>query len=175
MKDNINVYLYPRQKIFGAFLVAIAFTMYSTILFPYNEKPNGALFGLCYIISIFGIMLNPIVRKKFSVGEANKKQKIMSNLSLFILVIGAFVIFKVFNFNDYRTIWVLLFALVGVHFITFIPVHGRLIGALGAILIINAVIAIIFSAIQLNLVFVIDGSIKLIFGIIYFKISPINW
>lgn len=172
---NDNLYLYPRQKIFGAFLVAIAFTMYLTIIFPYKGTPNGALFGLCYVISIFGIMLNPIVRKKFSAGKGSNKQKMISNLSLLILVIGAFIIFKVFKTNDYRTIWILLFALVGVHFIMFIPVHGKLIGILGLILIVNAVIAIIYTSTPLNLVFIIDGTIKLIFGIIYLKISPINW
>lgn len=176
MGNNLTTHVYPRQKIFGFFLIAIAFTIYLPVIFPYNGTPNGALFGLCYVISILGIMFNPIIRKKFSVGESTKKQKTMSNLSLFILTIGVFIIFKTLGTSgDYRLIWILIFGMVGVHFLTFIPVHGKLVGILGIILIINATIGIIFLTFPLTLFFIIDGTIKLIFGIIYIKLSPINW
>jgi hypothetical protein len=176
MEDNLTIYAYPRQKIFGFFLIAIAFTMYLTVIFPYKGMPNEELFGLCYFISILGIMFNPVVRKKFSVGESNKKQSIMSNISLFILLIGIFLIYKIIGVNgDYRLIWTLLFGLVGVHFLTFIPVHGEIVGILGLVLIINAAMGIIVSTIPLTLIVIIDGTLKLIFGIIYIKLSPINW
>ncbi len=169
-----NSYLYPRQKILGFFLIAISITVFLSILVPYQNAPNAALFGLCYSLSIGGVMFNPKVRKRFSVGESTQKQKFMSNLSLSILILGVIAIMNLCKGNI-RLIWLLLFAMVGLHFFLFIPVHGKLIGILGLLLIINAIVGIALPALPLTTFFIVDGFVKLIFGILYTKVSPINW
>lgn len=176
MNQIFKSYLYPRQKIFGFFLIAMSIVMYITPLFPYKGMPNGSLFGLGYAVCMFGIMFNPILRKKLSVCKATKFQTFMSNFSIAVLVVGVFIIFQCVGINgSFRTIWVLIFGVVGAHFLTFIPVHGKIAGILGLALILNSAAAIMVPSIPLTFVFIIDGTIKLIIGVIFIKVSPINW
>ncbi len=59
-----------------------------------------------------------------------------------------------------RRIWLEIMIVIGIHFFFFIPVHGKLMGILGGLTIINSLLGLLLGW-PLDLVFVIDGLLKL--------------
>ncbi|PEI82094.1 hypothetical protein CN679_28240 [Bacillus pseudomycoides] len=167
-----NAYKYPRQKINGIWLI-IAGTAMFLLLIKYNGYPNVLPFSIVYILGIIW-QLNPGTRKKLEVGPGTIEQKKWSNFSMILLAISVFFVFHFFS-DDYRICWLLILLTVGVHFLTFIPVHGKLMFFLSMSLIINALMGLIITNISLDVFLVIDGLIKILFGGIFIRISPINF
>ncbi|MED1287807.1 DUF6609 family protein [Bacillus mycoides] len=167
-----KAYKYPRQKINGIWLI-IAGTAMFLLLIKYNGYPNVLPFSIVYILGIIW-QLNPKTRKKLAVGPGTIEQKKWSNFSMILLAILVFLVFHFFP-DDYRICWLLILLAVGVHFLTFIPVHGKLMFFLSISLIINALIGLIITNISLDVFLVIDGLIKILFGGIFIRISPINF
>ena len=164
---------YPRQRIFGVFLVVTAAGLYAAVAFPYQGAPNGALFGVFYGVSLFGVMLNPFARKKFSAGTATARQRLASNLSLAFLALGVVLIFTLAS--GLRTVWLSLLMVVGLHFFGFVPVHGKLVGILGLLLCVNAVAGLGIGSLSLTTLFIVDATLKLAAGAVYLKFGPFDW
>ncbi|WP_222592671.1 DUF6609 family protein [Companilactobacillus nantensis] len=94
-----------------------------------------------------------------------------------ILIIISFLSVKLMYLNAIQSVymtWIMVLIAVGLHFFAFIPVHGKIIGILGIVTILNGLIGIL-AHFPLDMIFVSDGVIKMIFGLIYLKVSPINF
>lgn len=167
-----QMYKYPRQKINGIWLI-IAGTAMFLLLIKDNGYPNVWPFIIVYILGMIW-QLNPKTRKKLAISSGTPEQKKWSNFSIILLSILVFLVFNLFS-DDYRICWLLILLAVGVHFLPFIPVHGKLMFFLSIGLIINAFIGLNITNTSLDVFFVIDGLIKILFGIIFIKLSPINF
>ncbi|MGE7694959.1 DUF6609 family protein [Lysinibacillus sp. NPDC094177] len=167
-----QAYKYPRQKINGIWLIIAGIAMF-LLLIKYNGYPNIWPFAIVYVLGMVW-QLSPKTREKLAVGPGTREQKMWSNFSIFLLAILVFVIIQFFA-DDYRTCWLLIILAVGVHFLPFIPVHGKLMLFLSISLIINAFIGLIITNVSLDVFFVIDGLIKILFGSIFIKLSPTNF
>ncbi|MGE8000726.1 DUF6609 family protein [Lysinibacillus sp. NPDC093190] len=167
-----QAYKYPRQKINGIWLIIAGIAMF-LLLIKYNGYPNVWPFAIVYVLGMIW-QLSPKTREKLAVGPGTPEQKKWSNFSIMLLAILVFVILQFFV-DDYRTCWLLIILTVGVHFLTFIPVHGKLMLFLSITLIINAFIGLIIANVNLDVFLVIDGLIKILFGSIFIKLSPINF
>jgi hypothetical protein len=161
---------YPRQRVFGLFLCIVAVAVLMAIAFPYQGQPNGALFGLGYAVAFLGVMMNPFVRRRLSAGPSSHAQQTWSNLGLGVLALGCATSFVLFA-SDNRTLWLALLLTVGVHFLFFIPVHGRLVGVLGALVAGNAAAGLVLGGVPLGVFFVLDGALKLVAGLLYLRLS----
>ncbi|PHA21718.1 hypothetical protein COI69_08710 [Bacillus cereus] len=166
------IYKYPRQKINGIWLNIAGAAMF-LLLIKYNGYPNVWPFAIVYILGMIW-QLNPKTRQKLAVGPGTLEQKKWSNFSIILLATLSLLVFHFFS-DDFRICWLLILLVVGIHFLTFIPVHGKLMLFLSICLIVNTFIGLIFTNISLDVVFVIDGLIKILFGSIFIKLSPINF
>ncbi|MGE7945990.1 DUF6609 family protein [Lysinibacillus sp. NPDC093688] len=169
---DTQTYKYPRQKINGIWLIIAGLAMF-LLLIKYNGYPNVWPFAIAYVLGMIW-QLSSKTREKLAVGPGTREQKKWSNFSIMLLAILVFVIFQFFA-DDYRTCWLLILLAVGVHFLPFIPVHGKLMLFLSISLIINAFIGLIITTVSLDIFFVIDGLIKILFGVIFIKLSPTNF
>ncbi|MEY9979528.1 DUF6609 family protein [Lysinibacillus sp. RC79] len=143
------------------------------VALKYNGYLNVWPFAIVYVLGMIW-QLSPKTREKLAVGPGTREQKKWSNFSIMLLAILVFVILQFFA-DDYRTCWLLIILAVGVHFLTFIPTHRKLMLFLSITLIINAFIGLIIANVNLDVFFVIDGLIKILFGSIFIKLSPINF
>ncbi|MPQ33898.1 hypothetical protein E4V42_21085 [Clostridium estertheticum] len=172
-KVNDFKYPYPRQKIFGLFLIGVSITMALATILGTNQYPNALVFIIGYIISMVGIMFNKKVRTRFSIGESTPLQEKASKFSLtFISVIVPIIGMSLSRTGNYRLIWLLILLAVGIHFIPFTLVHGKLTLMLAILTIINSCIGLYLFNTSFVVFGIIDAIIKLIIGIVLFKFSP---
>jgi hypothetical protein len=165
-------YKYPRQKINGIWLIIAGLAMF-LLLIKYQDYPNVWPFAIVYIIGMIW-QLSPKTRKRLAVGPGTKGQKKWSNFS--IVLLSLLVVISVFiNQGNVRMAWLYVLLAVGFHFLTFIPVHGKMMIFLSLCLMINALIGLSNNQINLDIFFITDGLIKLVFGFIFIKISPTNF
>jgi hypothetical protein len=71
-----------------------------------------------------------------------------------------------------RAVLVATLAIVSIHFLVMLPAFGPLIGALGVLCLLNASIAWRNRAYPIGVAWVLDGAIKLVFGILLVMTSP---
>jgi hypothetical protein len=164
----VNGPTYPRQRVFGLFLCVVAAAVLLAIAFPYQGQPNGALFGLCYAVAFLGVMMNPFVRRWMGGGPSSRVQQNWSNVGLGVLAAGCAGSFLLLASNN-RALWLALLLSVGVHFLFFVPVHGRLVGVLGLLVAANAAAGLVLGGIPLGVFFVVDGAVKLVAGVLYLR------
>ncbi|PEB47546.1 hypothetical protein CON65_11290 [Bacillus pseudomycoides] len=167
-----QAYKYPRQKINGIWLIISGIATF-LLLIKHNGYPDIRPFIIVYALGMIW-QLNPRTRKKLAVGSGTKGQKKWSNFSMILLTILVVPIFNFFS-DDYRICWLLILLAVGIHFLTFIPVHGKLMLFLAISLTINAIIGLYITNVSLDVFFVIDGLIKILFGGIFIRLSPVNF
>lgn len=176
----MTTYRYPRQRINGIWLIIMGLAMLTLTLKLTNGLPNPAFFGSLYAAGIFW-MVNRRTRQKLSVGPGTKAQSYWANgaiVVMMVLMAGVFLAAwwrgNLTIYAGMRQIWLQALVVIGVHFFFSIPVHGKLMGILGGLTIINALLGLLLGW-PLDLVFVIDGLLKLSFGLIFVKVSPINF
>lgn len=174
-----SAYIYPRQFIVGVWLIVVGIAMMTLMIKLLNGSPNPMYFGILYSVGMFW-QLNSRTRKRFSVSPGTKRQSHWANFSIVLLmglIFLAFLPAKLLQLNLIQTTyltWIMILIAVGLHFFAFIPVHGKIIGILGLVTILNGVIGLIFR-LPLDIILVCDGVVKIIFGLIYLKVSPINF
>ena len=166
-------YPYPRQKVCGLFLLGAGITMALASYFGTSKGPNVAIFVIGYFISNVGIMFNRKVRKKYSVGEPTVLQKKASNFALIFLVVMAVIVgIAVGSKGDVRLTWLLILMAVGIHFIPFALIHGKLMYFLAVLLIVNSCAGIYFNNETFLIIGIIDALIKISIGVSLYLISP---
>lgn len=168
-----SLYPYPRQRVFGLFLIGVGITMTLSTIWGTNQYPNVWIFILGYTMSMVGIMFNKKIRKRFSVGESTPLQEKASKFSMiFIAVVTPIIGMSLSGTGNYRLIWLLILLAVGIHFIPFTLVHGKLTLLLAILSIINSCIGLYLSSASFVMFGITDAIIKLFIGIIMFKLSP---
>ncbi|MBL3529906.1 hypothetical protein JMJ99_00890 [Companilactobacillus zhachilii] len=177
MKEE--TYKYPRQFIVGVWLITVGIAMMTLVIKLPNGIPNAAYFGVIYALGMFW-QLNSRTRKRFSVGSGTIRQKKWANRSIVILMALVFLSFlpaQMMHLSGMQAVyvtWVMILIGVGLHFLAFIPVHGKIIGILGLVIVLNGLFGL-FVRLPLDMIFISDGLIKIIFGLVYLKVSPINF
>lgn len=173
-------YHYPRQRINGVWLIIVGIAMLTLTMKLINGFPNPDIFVILYSLGMFW-QLNKHTRQKLSVGPGTKAQSHWANGAIIIMMALMLLVFLpswlqggVVTYAMMRRIWLEIMIVIGIHFFFFIPVHGKLMGILGGLTIINSLLGLLLGW-PLDLVFVIDGLLKLIFGLIFVKVSPINF
>lgn len=165
----------------GIWLLIVGLSIFTLIHKLDNGFPDVKFFIILYAIGMV-IQFSRSLMKKFSVKPRNKAEQKISNTAIFImsalvLISYIFVVLtnKSFDYNAVRELWILILISVGVHFLFFIPVQGKLLAASLAILtILNGLIGIMFH-INLDTIFILDGLIKIVFGFIYIYSSRMNY
>lgn len=168
-----NEYPYPRQKVCGLFLLGAGVTMALASLLGNSKSPSVFIFVIGYFISNIGIMFNRRIRKKYSVGEPTALQKKASNFALIFLMVMAVAIgMTVGGKGDVRLTWLLILIIVGVHFVPFALIHGKLMYLLAALLVVNACTGIYLKNETFYIIGIIDALIKISIGVSLYVISP---
>lgn len=142
----------------GAIIIIAAFTGRDLAIQPY-------IMGFGFFIGYFLIFGLPYVNKKLAYGKNSKFQDRMDNISVFVTIILCTLCGLIIGFDDSRLIWLIIFIIIGIHFIGFYFSQGKLMLWLGGFITVNAVIGILFESAPFLLFAVIDGIIKIIFGI----------
>lgn len=170
---NETNYPYPRQRVCGLFLMGVGITMALSTLLGSKEYPNAFIFVIGYALSMFGIMFNKKVRNKFSIGEPTALQQKASDFAVIFIAVAAPVIgMSLSGTGNYRMIWLLILLAVGIHFLPFVLIHGKLMLLLAILLIINSSVGLYFSNTPFAVFGAADAIIKIFIGIMLYKISP---
>ncbi|GAA6124122.1 hypothetical protein BPY_22300 [Bifidobacterium psychraerophilum] len=175
----VTDYRYPRQKICGVWLLVVGVAMFLLMIKSASAAPNPVPFAIVYVLGMIW-QLSPRTRRRLSVGEGSPRQRLFSNLSMAVLAVLIFLSFAVTQhaYGDIaslpavRTLWLCILISVALHFFMFIPVHGKMMAILGVVLLVNAGAGLLFPAMPLDVVFVLDGIIKIVVGAILIRISP---
>ncbi|UNC92062.1 hypothetical protein HUE98_08110 [Candidatus Contubernalis alkalaceticus] len=131
---------------------------------------NPFVFMIGYGLSLYVTELNPYVKRKYSLkGEMNSLQKKMAkygDISLFPLVFimgGSFI-----SSGDWRMVWLGTLLATGIHFLLFIPVHGRVMLYLSILCSIIPIAGIFFANTPFLVFGLLDGVVKISFGLYMF-------
>lgn len=173
---------YPRQKICGVWLLVVGVAMFLLLVKNASGALNPIPFAVVYALGMVW-QLSPRTRRRLSVGEGSSRQKFFSNASIAVLMVLIFLSFAltqlvyggIVTLPALRTLWLCILVSVALHFFMFIPVHGNMMAVLGVVLLVNAGAGLLFPTIPLDLVFVIDGIIKIVVGAVMIRISPTDF
>jgi hypothetical protein len=166
-------YPYPRQRVFGLFLICAGITMFLSTILGTSNNPNFIPFIIGYTAGMIGIMYNKKVRNRFAIGESTPIQEKASKLSvLFLAVIVPIIGISLRSTGNLRVIWLLILLAVGIHFIPFTIVHGRLSLLLAILVIINSCLGMYFVNTTFVVFGIADAIIKIIIGIMLFQLTP---
>jgi hypothetical protein len=160
------------KGICGIWLIWIGFV---TILATFTRSIFGVNLGInpaIFVAGYFGgriVIYHSNIFSRFSYGKNSEFQKKIANLSILLMfVIMSLISPRYFGIGNYRMIWLGSLLAVGIHFIPFSIVHGKLSLCLSVALTINALIGIFDLNVSFFYIAIIDGVIKEIFGIILF-------
>ncbi|WP_225425900.1 MULTISPECIES: DUF6609 family protein [Apilactobacillus] len=176
-----NYYKYNRNFMTGLWLLIVGFSIFTLLHKVNNGFPDVKFFIILYVIGMI-VQFSKILMKKFRVKPRTKSDQKISNIA--ILIMSALVLLsyifvmltnKSFDYYAVRELWILILISVGIHFLFFIPVQGKyLASSLSILTILNCLIGIIFN-IDLDIIFVFDGLIKIIFGFVYIYSSKLKY
>ncbi|MCB2356095.1 DUF6609 family protein [Clostridium estertheticum] len=157
------------KRLCGLWLIWIGFIIIFGTIIGGKYVLNPFIFGIGYVLGMSIMFHSTLLKKKFSYGQNTKFQTNMGNIS----IISMFVLMSLFSgryfaTNNYRLIWLGALLATGIHFIPFSFVHGKLSLFLSIPLIINALIGMIDLNISFYYLGIIDGLIKVLFGVIFF-------
>lgn len=169
--NTINV-KYPFVRITGIWLILIGTVVVLATFVGGRYELNPFIFMFGYAISLYITELNSFVKKKYTLnGQFNTLQKKMAkygDISLFPLMFimgGSFI-----PSGDWRMVWLGTLLATGIHFLMFIPVHGRGMIYLSILCTILAITGILFKEIPFMAIGVLDGVVKIVFGVyLFFK------
>ncbi len=167
-----NQIQYPFLRVIGVWLMLIGFVIAIATLFGGTWQLNPILFMVGYGISLYLTEFHPYVKKNYSLpGELRPFQKKMSkygDISLFPLVFilgGSFI-----PSGDYRMVWLGTLLATGIHFLLFIPVHGRSMLYLSLACMAVAISGMLLPATPFLYFGLLDGGIKMAFGLYLFSL-----
>lgn len=162
---------FPTIRVAGLFLIAVGLTTLVALLLRGSLPLHPGLFIAGMLGAGFGILMNPWMRNHFSDGIQNSRQRWAIRGAIAFEAIGILVVCQVVAI-DLQTRWLWLFVIVGLHFMPLQLSHSRWVGLLGVLLMANA-IAGLLSVLPFWAVAVLDGLLKLVFGLTLF-FTPIG-
>jgi hypothetical protein len=167
---------YLSKRVCGLWLIWVSvIILVMTIIGPLHLI-SIPIFDAGYFLGIVLILGNKKIYKKLSFGPPSKFQKYMTFISIilmFFLLVGIGGHF--FATQNYRMIWLSAFLAIGIHFLPFSTVHGKVMIPLGILVSINAVLGMLLSSVDFAVFAYGDILIKMLFGIIMlFSQNPLT-
>jgi hypothetical protein len=164
------------KRVCGLWLIWVSGVILFGTVLGGTQKINMTIFDIGYFLGFALILGNRKIYKWLSFGSPSKFQKNMTFASIilmFILLVGMGGQF--FATQNYRMIWLSAFLAIGIHFIPFATVHGKIMFPLAMLVSINAIAGILLPSINFAVFAYIDAAIKVLFGIILLRsINPLN-
>ena len=168
--NNSITVKYPLVRVVGVWLVLIGSVITFSTLIGGRFELNPFVFMGGYGISLYITELNPYMKRKYTLnGKLDTMQKKMAkygDISLFPLMFimgGSFI-----PSGDWRMVWLGTLMATGIHFLLFIPVHGRIMLYLSVLCTILPIAGMFFKDIPFLAFGVLDGLVKIGFGLYLF-------
>ncbi|HEY9634789.1 MAG TPA: DUF6609 family protein [Coleofasciculaceae cyanobacterium] len=162
---------FPTIRVGGLFILAAGFTTLVALLLRGASPLHPGLFLAGMMVAVFGILLNPWVRNRFSQGIQTTRQRDAIRGAIVFEAISIIVVCQCFP-DDLQTRWLWIFLIVGLHFIPMQLSHSGWIAFLGGLLVVNA-IAGLSTILPFQDVAVIDGLLKLVCGLKLFLLPMV--
>lgn len=159
---------YVSQRLCGLWLMYIGVIVMLAVWFSGSDLLNVVLLGIGYVIGYVLIFMLPYASRRLVIGKSDRFQDIWDNISLGFMVIGCTLVGMLVGFDDVRLAWLLIFLVVGIHFIGFYFSQGMSMVVLGVLTIVLIVIGLLFSELSFGFVMVLDGLLKFGFGVYLF-------
>lgn len=126
------------------------------------------VFGLGYFVGVVLILGNKKLYKTFSFGSPSPFQKRMTLISILVMIILLFLLGGPhFADQNYRLVWSGAFLAVGIHFIPFSFVHGKLMLPLALLIIANSLLGMVEPKIDFAYLSYINVVILAVFGCLF--------
>lgn len=165
MTTQSNSRKYNTQRTVGLWLIYIGSLIIVSAISGGEGYIQPFILGFGYGIGYFLIFGLPYVNQRLSYGKNSKFQERMDNISVVITIALCTLCGFVIGFNDLRLLWLCIFVIIGIHFFGFYFSQGKIMILLGGLTILNSLIGIMMLATPFLLFAVIDGIIKIIFGV----------
>lgn len=165
---------YNTQRTVGVWLVYIGVVIILSAITGGDLFIQPFVLGIGYMIGYFLIFGLPFVNRKLSYGKNTKFQDQMDNLSIVITIILCTISGIIIGFENLRLLWLCILIIIGIHFFCFYFSQGKLMLLLGGLTAINALVGIYFWDVPFILFAVIDGAIKVFFGVIMLLMRQSN-
>lgn len=159
---------YLAKRVCGLWLVWISLVILAGALLGGKQMIQMPVFMIGYFVGVILILANKRLQKKLSFGPPSPFQKKMSVLSIVFMLILLFTLGGPhFADQNYRLIWLNAFLAIGIHFVPFAIVHGKMMLPLAVLTSVNALVGIFNPHIDFIYLAYIDVAIKLIFGLLF--------
>ncbi|BBF43700.1 predicted membrane protein [Lachnospiraceae bacterium KM106-2] len=172
-----EVLSYCTKRVCGIWFCIIGVTILLATILGGNLCVNPPIFLLGYGIGFYCCYGNrKLIFDQLAQGTQSPFQKKTSNIAVDAIIIMGTVIGMtawITKINP-RTIWLLMFLAVGIHFCFFYFVHGRLVVFLGVFGVALAIVGLLVSQIPFPVFGTIDGASKIAVGIYFFFFSKVT-
>lgn len=169
-KNYENIVRYPLVRVIGVWLILIGFTIVLATIVGGRFLLNPFVFMIGYGLSLYLTELNPSLKRRYTLkGELSATQIKMAkygDISLFPLMFiigGSFI-----PSGDWRMVWLGTLLATGIHFLLFIPVHGKIMLYLTFLCTIPPIVGMLFKDIPFITFGIVDGVIKISIGLFLF-------
>ncbi len=157
---------YNEKRSCGLWLIIIGIVIIAASMLGGEQKVSLPIFVVGYAIGFYIAIINKKIAKRLSWGKSSAFQNRVANLSIALLFVLMFLIAgPFFASQDWRMIWLGAFLATGLHFFPFYFVHGKSMIPLAVLCSANAVIGMILPTLPFLALALIDGGIKVAFGI----------
>lgn len=163
---------YPNQRLAGMWFIWIGIIIILAIVFANGFFIQPALFAGGFAFGFLTIYILPFIKNKLSYGKPTKSQKIASDASMGLMAVLITVSVQWIGHSDLRTLWLVIFLCVGIHFIPFSIVHGKSLLFLGFITILCSFLGLILKSVPFSYFAYTDALVKICFGYYLFAKPP---
>lgn len=163
-KDEIREY--NDKRCCGLWFIMMGAVIIISAVFGGEQKIHPIIFTVGYMVGFYLSVINRKAAAKLSYGKSSKFQNNIAAFSIAILFPLMFVLAgPFFSTQNWRMIWLMTFLAVGIHFIPFYFVHGISMIEIAILCSVNAIIGIVLPIIPFIVSALIDGLIKIGFGV----------
>ncbi|KAB8135703.1 hypothetical protein F9U64_10515 [Gracilibacillus oryzae] len=163
---------YNNQRTVGVWLVYIGIIIILAAVVAGDLFIQPYIMGFGYFIGFFLILGLPFVNNRLAYGKNSKFQDRMDNIMIAVTILLCTLCGWIIGIDNLRLLWLCIFLIIGLHFLGFYFSQGKLMIILGAILVVNALIGIFSASVPFLLIAVIDGMVKIGFGIKMLGMKP---
>lgn len=156
---------YNTQRIVGIWLIYIGSIIIISAWVGGDLVIQPFIMGFGFAVGYFLIFGLPYVHNKLAYGKNSKFQDRMDNLSVLLAIILCTLVGLTLGFDDLRLVWLVIFAVIGIHFFGFYFSQGKWMLVLGVLTVANALAGILLSDGPFLLFAFIDSVIKIIIGL----------
>jgi hypothetical protein len=155
---------FPTIRVGGLWLIWIGLTITVATALAGNQGLHGPVFFLGFIAGVVGILLNRRLRERVGYGQPAKEQRVAMWFAIGLQAV-LFTILGQLHTLDTRTFWLVALLIVGVHFLPMARLHGPTAAILGGLCMLNAVVGLLVPSIPFLGLGIVDGLLKIVFGV----------